>query len=301
MNISNLGKPILVDLLSPKSSQALEGHPPLLSSRQLGWESLNLNYYRYGNCETPVHVLEHHGIGLILDRGRVERRLDGVYQLETTTVGSIAIIPAQVEHWSAWKGIGRFMMLSILPEAIAQIDPNTVNPDLIELIPTFAQAKPDPLIHGVGIAMKSFLETNASEEKFYIEHLTNAILAHLLQHYCSRNFNFKGYSGGLSSLKLKQAIEYINDNLANNIQLKDIAQELDISQYYFSRLFHQSIGVPPYQYLIKQRIEKAKQLLVNTRFPLTEVALRCGFNSQSQMTMYFRRLTGTTPKKYRDS
>ena len=301
MNINNSEKPISVDLSVPESGQSLEGHPPLLSSRQLGWKNLNLNYYRYGNCETPVHVLEHHAIGLILDRGKVERKLDGVYRLETTTVGSVAIIPAQVEHWSAWKGIGRFMMLSILPEAIAQIDPDVVNSDLVELIPTFAKAKPDPLIYGIGMALKQSLENNSGKDGFYIEHLSNTIYAHLLQHYCTRQVRFKGCAGGLSSLKLKQTIEYINDNLDKGIKLKDLASEINISQYYFSRLFRESIGISPHQYIIKQRVEKAKMLLVNTQLPLADLALQCGFSSQSQMTTHFRKLVGTTPKKYRDA
>ena len=301
MNANSSDRSISVNLSTSESGQALESHPPLLSSRELGWKDLNLNYYRYGNCETPVHVLEHHTIGLILDRGKVERKLDGVYKLETTTVGSVAIIPAQVEHWSAWKGIGRFMMLSILPEAIAQIDPDVVNLDLVELIPTFAKAKPDLLIQGVGMAIKQSLENNLGEDNFYIEHLSNAIYAHLLQNYCTRKINFKGYAGGLSSLKLKQTIEYINDNLGKNIKLKDLASEINISQYYFSRLFRESVGVPPYRYIIGQRVEKAKLLLVNTQLPLADLALKCGFSSQNQMTMHFRKLVGTTPKKYRDS
>lgn len=301
MNAKNPEKPISVNLSTSTSSQALNAPPPILSSRQWGWKNLNLNYYCYGNCETPVHVLEHHAIGLILDRGKVERRLDGEYRQETTTVGSVVMIPSQVEHWSAWKGIGRFMMFSILPEAIALIDPDIVNPDLVELIPTFATPQADNLIYGIGMAMKHWLENNPGTEDIYIEHLTNALYAHLLQQYCSKKVSFKGYAGGLSSIKLKQAIEYINDNLKNKIELKNIAEELDISPYYFARLFRQSLGVSPYKYVIEQRVEKAKRLLTNTQLSLIEIAFQCGFNSQSQMTQHFRKQTGTTPRKYRDS
>ena len=301
MNARNSDQPISVNLSSFTSSQTIEAFPPLLSSRRWGWKNLDLNYYRYGNCETPVHVLEHHAIGLILDRGKVERKLNGKYQRETTTIGSVAVIPAQVEHWSAWKGIGRFMMFSILPKAIATIDPDIVTPDLVELIPTFAKSQADPLIYGIGMAMKQWLENSPGSEDVYIEHLTNALLAHLLQQYCSRKIKFKEYSGGLSSIKLKQALEYINDNLENKIGLKNIAQELNISPYYFARLFRQSVGVSPYQYVIERRIEQTKQLLTDTNLSLAAITTRCGFTSQSQMTAHFRQQTGTTPKKYRDA
>ena len=301
MNDANEQKVAPIDLFNAESKLQFKTCKPLISSLQLGWENINLDYYPYKNCETVVHTLKHHAIALMLDRGKVERRLNGVYKLEATTIGSVAIIPAQVEHWSARKGEGKYIILSITSDAIAQIDPDVVNPDLVELIPTFAKAKPDLLIQGVGMALKQFLETDPGEDYFYIERLSNAISAHLLQNYCTRKINFKGYAGGLSSLKLKQTIEYINDNLGKNIKLKDLASEINISQYYFSRLFRESIGISPHQYIIKQRVEKAKLLLVNTPLPLADLALKCGFSSQSQMTMHFRKLVGTTPKKYRDS
>ena len=293
-------KPIEIDLAKIKPRSPDDDHAPLLSSHSLGWKNVNFDFFRYGNCETPIHVLKHHAIGLILDRGKVERKLDGVYRLETANRGSVTIIPAQVEHWSAWNVIGRFAMISVIPDAIAQIDPDIVNPDLIELVPTFAKSQPDRLIYGVGLAIKHHLETNPHDGGFYIEHLTNTICAHLIQHYCTRKITFKDYSGGLAANKLEQAKEYINENLETNIQLKDIARELDISQYYFSHLFRKSTGISPYRYVIQQRVAKAKELLINTSMSISEIALACGFNSQSQLTMHFRKLTGTTPKQYRN-
>ena len=293
-------KPIVVNLaeLKPKSPDNV--HAPILSSHKLGWKNVNFDYFRYGNCETPVHVMEHHAIGLILDRGEVERKLDGVYQLETATKGSVTIIPAYIEHWSAWNIIGRFAMLSLSPKALAQIDPDTVNVDSIELIPTFAKSQPDRLLYGVGMAIKDYLETDPYDGGFYIEHLQNTISAHLLQHYCTKKIHFKEYSSGLASAKLELAIAYIQDNLETNLKIEDIAKELNISQYYFSHLFRESTGISPYRYVIQQRVEKVKQLLVSTKMSIAEIAFACGFNSQSQMTLHFRKLVGTTPKKYRD-
>ena len=301
MNQDNPEKPIVVNIANLKPQPPYEDRAPLLSSHHLGWQNVNFDFFRYGNCETPVHTLEHHAIGLILDRGKVERKLDGIYRLETATKGSVTVIPARVEHWSAWNIVGRFALISINPKAIAEIAPDVVNPDTIELIPTFAKSKPDRLVYGVGLAIKHHLETNPHDNGFYIEHLTNTISAHLLRHYCTKKIKFKNYCGGLSKNKLEQAIEYINDNLEANIKLENIAEELDISQYYFSHLFRESIGVSPYHYVIQQRIEKAKKLLTNTSMSICQISLACGFNSQSQMTMHFRKLTGTTPKKYRNS
>lgn len=293
-------KPSTINLFDAKSRLKFKTCEPLLSSQKLGWKRLNLDCFPYNNCETPTHILEHHAIELMVDSGIVERRLDGKYRKETTTIGSVAIIPAQVEHWSARSGKGRYIVLAISLQAIANIDPDIVNPDLVELIPSFAQAEPDYLIYGIGTTIERYLTTHSGREDFYIEHLTNAISAHLIKNYSTQPIRFKNYSGGLSSIKLKQAIEYINNHLAGKIQLQDIARELEISQYYFSRLFRKSIGISPHRYIIQKRIEKVKQLLTNTQLPLAEIALECGFSSQSQMTMHFKKLTGTTPNKYRN-
>lgn len=301
MNQDKPQKPVEIDFANPEPRSPDDERAPLLSSHALDWENVNFDFFRYGNCETSVHVLKHHTIGSILDRGKVERKLDGVYRLESATRGSVTIIPAGVEHWSAWNIIGRFAMISVAPGAIAQIDPDVVNPDLVELVPAFAKSKPDRLIYGVSLAIKHHLETNPNDGGFYVEHLTNTICAHLLRHYCTRKIIFKDYAGGLATTKLEQAKDYINDNLETNIQLKDIAKKLDISQYYFSHLFRKSTGISPYSYVIQQRVAKAQRLLINTSMSIAEIALACGFSSQSQLTIHFRKFTGTTPKKYRDS
>lgn len=111
---------------------------------------------------------------------------------------------------------------------------------------------------------------------------------------------FSQYSGGLSKYKLKQAIDYIDTHLDENIKVFDLANLANISQYYFCHLFKQSTGISPYQYIIQQRVAKAKKLLKQRKLSLVEVALECGFSSQSQMTQHFRRCVGLTPNVYRN-
>ena len=111
---------------------------------------------------------------------------------------------------------------------------------------------------------------------------------------------FKQFSGGLSLQKFQVAIDYINAHLESSISIKDLAQVTQInSDHYFCRLFKQSTGITPYQYVIGQRIEKAKQLLKQNDLSLVEIAMMCGFSSQSSFNRTFRKLVGTTPKNYR--
>ncbi len=72
-----------------------------------------------------------------------------------------------------------------------------------------------------------------------------------------------------------------------------------MSQYYFCRLFKQSTGISPYQYLMQQRIERGQQLLRRTDWTVTAIAMDCGFNNQSHFAKYFRHYVGTSPKQFR--
>ena len=77
-----------------------------------------------------------------------------------------------------------------------------------------------------------------------------------------------------------------------------MATEIDMSRFYFCRLFKQSTGITPYQYLIKCRVDRAKVLLMQRKLSIADVALEVGFSNQSNFTKHFKRLVGVTPQKF---
>jgi AraC family transcriptional regulator len=134
----------------------------------------------------------------------------------------------------------------------------------------------------------------------YVEQLTTTLAIHLLRKYGVRKPQFSTYSDGLPKYKLKQILEYINANLDCDIKLVDLAELVGMSQYYFCHLFKLSMGIAPYQYVIQQRVERAKQLLKCRDVTISDVALVCGFANQSHFSKHFRKITEMTPKAYRD-
>ncbi len=112
-----------------------------------------------------------------------------------------------------------------------------------------------------------------------------------------RTITFKNRS--LTPTQLQQVLDYINTHLNRDLSLVQIAGVINISPTYFASLFKRATGISPHQYVIQQRVERAKLLLSKTDLMIADIALQVGFSSQSHLTQQFKRLTSMTPKQIR--
>lgn len=108
-------------------------------------------------------------------------------------------------------------------------------------------------------------------------------------------------TGALPKWRLQRAIDYIEANLGERIALADIAAAAGLSRMYFAAQFRAATGHRPHDYLLLQRVERAKSLLAISDLALAEIALITGFHAQSHFTTVFKRLTGETPMKWRQA
>ncbi|WP_370964895.1 helix-turn-helix transcriptional regulator [Enterobacter wuhouensis] len=125
------------------------------------------------------------------------------------------------------------------------------------------------------------------------------LMTHLLQNYSSVQWKLPVVTGGLSPFTLRNVLEFIEESLSQPLTLADLAAQAALSEYHFARMFRQSMGLAPHQYVMQRRMEKAKALVQHTAMPLTEIALACGFNSASHFSNRFRCVTGMTPSQLR--
>ena len=108
----------------------------------------------------------------------------------------------------------------------------------------------------------------------------------------------RSYAGGLRQTTLRHVLEYLQAHLDQELPVTALAAVAQLSPAYFSRLFKQSTGLSPHQYLLGQRIERARELLADPRRRVAEVSYELGFSSQSHFTTVFRTLVGVTPRAY---
>jgi AraC family transcriptional regulator len=290
-------KASIVDLTEAEGILQIFPRLPIYTSTAAGWNGIQLQHHRQPAWETIEHCYTKHVIDIseFKEVAQIERKFDDRRQGEKISTGEVAIIPAGTPHKMVWDKEGECTLLIIDPALVKRVAYESVDRDRIELIPRFD--KPDPLIYQIASALKNILQANPLDSKLYAESMTTALVAHLLQHYSAEKPAIEDFRGGIPKYKLQQAIDYIVAHLAEDISLEAIASVVSMSQYHFARLFKQATGFSPYQYALKCRVDRAKELLLQGKLSITDVALEVGFSSQSHFTQSFKKMLGMTPKQ----
>jgi AraC family transcriptional regulator len=257
------------------------------------------------DTETPDEVelpaFSNHLLILILTEGsRQVHKFCGAEHDGVFPVGSFGLIPAGEPSFFSWESTDEVVSFMVEPQILQQtaVEIGCLGADKLELRPIIKAA--DPQLYTLALQFKQELQNNFLGGELYSESLANLFNIHLLRNYCTSTPILRSYSGGLSTRKLQQAIDYIQTHLDEKLSLESIATQLNLSVHYFCELFTQSTGIPPYKYVLQQRVDRAQQLLTNSQKSLTEIALDCGFADQSHLSRHFTKLTRISPKKYRD-
>ena len=273
---------------------------PILSSASIGWDYLGIAYDWYPVEKVPKIVSQQHSIGIFTDVPspiRAERQINGHFKQEQVDRGSCVIIPANMSQQAEWNKEGGALMLAIDPTVFAQTIYEVVDPDTIELLPLFAT--PDPFIYQIGIALKSALAKQGDTSRLYAETLVNTLTLHLLEHYCTTRPNLhECVAGQLPQYKLRQVTDYIKAYLDHDLSLRELSSLVQMSPHYFSKLFKGSTGTTPHQYVIRCRLERAKELISQNKLSLVQIATKVGFADQSHLHRHFKKLVGITPKVF---
>jgi AraC family transcriptional regulator len=129
--------------------------------------------------------------------------------------------------------------------------------------------------------------------------MATALAVYLMNRYAVRRLTPVICKGGLPAYRLKRVLDYIADGLETNIRLSQLAAISGMSPHYFSELFKRSTGRSPHNYVLLQRIERAKQHLRDPKRSVIDAALNAGFQNASHFARMFRKLEGYTPSEFR--
>lgn len=189
-----------------------------------------------------------------------------------------------------WQGGGSRQFLFVEPERVAQI--LECPPGLRRLRGNETLAS--PLAKMILRALVCDLHDGSPAGALVGDGLIVALIAHL------RGADPGAHQGGgLAPVVRKRVLAHMDERLACPVTLAELAGLARMSARHFCRAFHASTGYSPHQYLLRQRVERAKALLGEGRMPLSDIAQSVGFADQSQFTRTFKRHAGITPASYR--
>jgi AraC family transcriptional regulator len=158
---------------------------------------------------------------------------------------------------------------------------------------------PDPVMHGLATALLDPVEHANERSALFVDHIALAFHAHVTDVYGNSAARAHPLSGGLSPWQLRHALDFMVARLGDDPTIAQLAEECGLSSGYFARAFRRTMGLAPHQWLMRKRIERAKELLLIEGLGLADVGVACGFVDQSHFTRVFAKHNGCTPGQWR--
>jgi AraC-like DNA-binding protein len=201
------------------------------------------------------------------------------------------INPGEVHYGDSdsWKYTNFYPSLELISEIYEQIF-------FEKRVPVFNEHIIED-INLYNLLLNFFISAYKNENKMSIE--TNLIntLSYLIKNYTHTTKKYEALFD--DKIIIKNSIEYIKDSIDTNISLDDLAQNSNLSKYHFLRVFKNSIGITPHQYILTQRVQKGKELVLKgTR--LSDIATAVGFSDQSHFIRSFKRIYGYKPSQLQE-
>jgi len=208
----------------------------------------------------------------------------------------VCIVPAQVPTALRRDAPGRIVMARIHPRLVAQAvrDEHQLHR---QVRPTVCVR--DQLLGELLRALTDEVLADNPGGSLYAETLGASIAVQLLRKHAGPLDTPKRREG-LGTRELQRVVEYVDAHLAEPIHLSVLAELAEMSTYQLARRFKESMGLPPHRYVLRRRTERARELLREPRASILDVALACGFSSQSHFATVFRAFTGVSPRAFRD-
>ena len=287
-----------IDVVREGRAQPFLDTRPTLSSVPLHWRGIALENYTVPAVLIPRHEHPEHFLHLVL-RGAVEYEIStrGRKLRFTSRPGTIFLLPRGTVDEVNWRGPTQRLAVAIHPQLLTNALDETAHQTVVELTEHWDLI--DRHISALLMEMTADLDDGSPAGIIYGESLANALAVYLLKRYAVRRVTPLAFKGGLPGHRLKHVLDYIADRLDENISLSQLAAIADMSPHYFSGLFKQSTGRSPHQYVLLQRIERAKQQLRDPKRSIIDAGLDAGFQNPSHFARMFRKLEGISPSKFR--
>jgi AraC family transcriptional regulator len=275
---------------------------PVTSSDRLGWVGLEAAHYRASpSWEYTAPALTQHRLVLVTRPPQeLDLRFEGVKRHVPPPAGATILVPAGMSGRVRWSGGFHWLHIYLKAGLVERVAAEAFGLDPARLTVPPLDGLDLPQLRATMLAVDAELTADGAGGPLVTEALANLLVVHLIRHVLAPRRLERGPDGALPRGRLRAVVEYIEEHLDASPTLEQMAAVARLSPYHFARQFKAATGLPPYQYVIMRRVERAKHFLQRgTDLSLAEIAARAGFSDQSQFTHHFKRLVGVTPGQFR--
>jgi AraC family transcriptional regulator len=214
----------------------------------------------------------------------------------TAEPGTTFVLPRGTVDELRWSGPTHRIAVALHPSLLLSAIDETIGQNDIELTEHWNVT--DRHIMSVLLALTTDLDAGSPAGRLYGESLSNALAVYLLSQYAVQRRVPTVPKGGLPQYRLKRVLDYIGDNLAEDVSLSDLAELAGMSAHHFAELFKRSMSCTPHRYVLQEKIKRAKIALRDPKCTVLDVAVLSGFPNPSHFARVFRRFVGVSPSQF---
>jgi AraC family transcriptional regulator len=214
----------------------------------------------------------------------------------TLGVGEMCLVPGQFEIWVRTDDLHYlYLAVDISDVALAAAcDRTTADVELRRV-----EKLVDGRVGALAAAVNAERVAGFPNGRLFLDSVEQALAVALVKGYAVQRRSVQTHRGGLGSARLRRIKEFVDARIEDELTLCEMAQAVELSPAHFSRMFRKSTGETPHQFFLRQRVERAKEMLRSPDARVLDVAVACGFKSQQHFAQAFRNVCGASPTEYR--
>jgi AraC family transcriptional regulator len=231
-------------------------------------------------------------LGMVLRPGSIEIGVRRTELTEFRYVPGEMILPHR--HEGKWIGLANapYLQVSISDVALLAASDREVE---LRMYRKFA----DPRLRALVTAVHAEMVAGFPSGRLFLDSVEQAIAVALINGHAVGYRLVQTNRGGLGSARLRKIKELVDANMDEDLSLDEMAQSVGLSTAHFARMFRKSTGETPHQFVLRERIERAKAMLRAADDRVLDVAVACGFKTQQHFAQVFRGVCGVSPTEYR--
>ena len=209
--------------------------------------------------------------------------------------GEIRLCPRHVEHWFG-SGDLRRLTIRISNDALTAACDAASGEVELSCEGSLVDSRIDALVATVNAERTAGFPNG----RLFLDSVEQALAVALVNGYAVRRPSPRIYRGGLTPARLRRVTELVEAKIDDDLSLEEMAESVELSRAHFSQMFRKSTGQSPHQYVLRHRVEHAKEILRTGDLRVLDVAVTCGFKTQQHFARVFRQMCGISPTEYRE-